>query len=118
MPTEPALFCTVVRVGKKRDEDREVEDRVRAWIRERMERRELGVTAAAEKLRMNQGNLTRILQGSRGVSAGVAKRVSDTFQIDPAQLLNEDPAQDYFREYVPRPARKERRAADKGGTRQ
>ncbi len=91
-------------VGKKRDEDRAVEDRIRAHIRQRMERRRLGVTNAARKLSSSQPNLTRILMGERGVSAGLAYRVSTEFQVDLEHLFHVDPPREFWRYYVPRPA--------------
>jgi hypothetical protein len=90
-------------VGKKRSDDKPVEDRIRAYIRQRMTQRGLGVTAAARQLESDQGNLTRILLGSRGVSAGLAFRVSTQFDIDLEGLFHRDPPEHFWRYYVPRP---------------
>ncbi len=95
---------TLWTVGAKPDRDRATEDRIRAWVRERMEARGLGVTAAAKLLEHNQGNLTRILLGTRGVSAGLAYRISMALTVPLEHLFHSNPPETFWRYYVPRPA--------------
>ena len=90
-------------VGRKNEADPEVENRIRAHIRQGMERRGFGVTETARRIGMSQGNLTKTLQGTRGISAGTVARVVDVFKVDAMKLLFDDPPQKFFEVYVPRP---------------
>jgi plasmid maintenance system antidote protein VapI len=89
-------------VGKKNPQDQLVEDRIRAHLRQRMERRKMGVTATAKLLGIDQGNLTKILQRTRGITAGVVYRICQKFSIDADVLFNVDPEPNFWRHYVPR----------------
>lgn len=102
MSLHQARSANVRLVGRKKDGDRAVEDRIRAYIREGMIRNRWGVTTAADSLESDQGNLTKILQGSRGISAGLAARVSSVFRIDPLRMFTVDPPREYFEYFVPK----------------
>ncbi len=104
MPLVTPAPGTVPAMGQKSLSDREVEARIGAWIRQRMERRGLGVTAAAKKVGTSQGNLSKILRLGRGLGAGLAARVSKGLDVDPQILLFDDPPdRRFFELYVPRP---------------
>lgn len=79
-----------------------MEDRIRAFIRWKMVQRGLGVTAAAKHLDADQGHLSKILLGTRGVSAGLAFRVSQKFTIELEHLFHRNPPEEFWREHVPR----------------
>lgn len=105
------LSATVPPVAPKAEDERAFENRIRAYVRREMVRRGLGVTAAADLIGNSQSNLSRILQGERGVSAWVFRRICEVLQIDPVRVFTRDPddlapwkGPDFFREgWVPKP---------------
>lgn len=94
-------------MAKRTADDSRFEDRLRAYLRESMERRGIGVTECARLLGFDQGYVSKWLlrgRGDRGVSALFAYRMTRVFPIDPDHLFNRDPPPQYWRTYVPRPS--------------
>ena len=102
MPKAIAKARSVPDVGRKAPEDKEIEERVRAHVRRRMEFLNLGVTQAAEMCDCDQGNLTKILLVQRGMGLGMAVRLITGLGLDALTALTVDPDQRFFSAYVPR----------------
>lgn len=102
MPTGTKGSSTVPAVGRKSPEDRQMEERIRAHIRRRMEELRVGVTEAAAMVGCDQGNLSKILTGSRGIGVGLAARIFTGLKIDPLAMFLRDPELRFFEPYVPR----------------
>ncbi len=113
MPTDTPSKATVLVVGKQNPEDRVIAERIRAHVRERMTRLDLGPTAAGELLHCHQGTVSNILQGKRGPGLGFAARVADGLNIDLVKLFKVDPDREFFRAYVPNASTKRARKPKK-----
>jgi plasmid maintenance system antidote protein VapI len=83
-------------MGKKSAEDLEVEARIRAHLRQQMLERRINIAELARRIRTNDGNVNRILQGGRGLGLGIAIRICRGLQITPTRLLEEDPPKKYW----------------------
>lgn len=81
--------------------DTRLADRIRAHLRERMEARGWGPAETARAIGMDQGHLTKIFQGSRGVGSELAARMSVGLGIPLEWLFKHDPPPGYWRRYVP-----------------
>jgi DNA-binding Xre family transcriptional regulator len=79
------------RVPKKTAEDYEAEARVRAHLRQQMHERKIDRAELARRIGSDDGNMTRILNGSRGIGLGLTLRISRALKITPTRLLEEDP---------------------------
>jgi transcriptional regulator with XRE-family HTH domain len=83
-------------VARKSDEDREVEERIRAHIRQQMHDRGIDKAEAARRVKSDNGNFSRILSGDRGIGPGLILRICKAFRITPTRLLEEDPPRAFF----------------------
>jgi hypothetical protein len=83
-------------VPKKTPEDRELEARVCAHIRQQMVERRLGVNAMGRKLGMKGGTLSKILWGERGLGSGYIMTVHRALSIHGNILLDEDPPKRFY----------------------
>lgn len=105
-PTGMSGLGTLCRVTQRTEEDARFENRLRAHVRWKMERRRLGVTALADVVGFEQSYISRWLmggRGSRGISALFAYKFSQALDVDPDILFNQDPPAQFWRTYVPRP---------------
>jgi len=82
-------------VGKKSEEDLEVEARIRAHLRQQMEERHITIAELARRIRTDDGNVNRILKGGRGLGLGIALRICRGLKITASRLLEEDPPARY-----------------------
>jgi hypothetical protein len=89
-------------MGRKSTEDHEMEEQMRAHVRQRMTQLRIGVTKAAELCGCDQGNLTKILLRIRGLGLGMAKRLISGLGMDAAIVFTVSPPEEFFRPYVPR----------------
>jgi transcriptional regulator with XRE-family HTH domain len=78
-------------MGKKSKEDREVEARIRAHLRQQMTERGITIAELARRIHTNDGNVNRILKGGRGLGLGIALRICRGLKITGTRLLEEDP---------------------------
>lgn len=83
-------------VGRKTVEDLEAEARVRAHLRQQMEERHISRAELARRIGSDDGNMTRLLNGTRGVGLGLVVRICRELSITPTRLLLEDPQPKYW----------------------
>jgi transcriptional regulator with XRE-family HTH domain len=87
----------VARVPRKSVDDLALEKRIRAHLRQQMEDRAITPTELARRIGADDGNITRILSGERGIkSLGQVWRICDGLKITPTRLLTEDPPSKYW----------------------
>lgn len=84
------------RVPKKSGEDLEAEARVRAHLRQQMRERSIDQAELARRIGSDDGNMSRILSGGRGIGLGQALRISRALKITPTRLLEEDPPDEFW----------------------
>lgn len=83
-------------VSAKKATDLRVEARIRAHVRQQMEERGITQNEVARRVDANQGHFSRILQGDRSITAGLAYRIAKGLGITPTRLLEEDPPVRFF----------------------
>jgi transcriptional regulator with XRE-family HTH domain len=90
------------------EEDNEVAARVRGHLRQQI--RERGITKAelARRLRSDDGNLTRILQGERVPTVGLVLRICRVLRLSPTRVLEEDAPTQYLDQNQPATKRRNR----------
>lgn len=76
---------------RKSEEDRELEDRVRAWIRFEIVERGISQNEMERRLGLTEGRLSKILTSTRGFKSGLILLVIRRIGIRAAQLILEDP---------------------------
>lgn len=74
----------------------ELQERLRAYVRQDMSRRQAGVTEEAGLIGIAQGSLTRILNGTRGAKVGVFAKVRRLLKIDWIRLLEDSPPKRFY----------------------
>jgi DNA-binding Xre family transcriptional regulator len=89
-------------MGAKSAEDLEAEARVRAHLRQQMDERSIHQTELAHRIGADDGNITRILGGERGIGLGLVLRICRALKITPTRLLEEDPPEKFFDSTDPR----------------
>lgn len=83
-------------VPKKTAEDLEAEARIRAHLRHQMAERRITATELARRIKADDGNITRILGGTRGVkSLGQVLRICRGLGLTATRLLEEDAPPQY-----------------------
>jgi transcriptional regulator with XRE-family HTH domain len=75
----------------KTTEDRDVEERIRRHIRHEMEERGISRAELARMLKADDGNVSRILSGDRGIGLGLVLRICRGLRITPTRLLEHEP---------------------------
>ena len=63
-----------------------------AWLREKLKEKSLNVAHVATTTGLERGRLRRILKGSEGMTVDELMTISDTLQLDPADLTIPDTA--------------------------
>lgn len=92
------------RVADKTPEDLEANARIRAHLRQQMEERSIDKAELARRIRADNGNLSRMMNGSRGFSLGAVLRICSALKLTPTRLLEENPPERYWDvEPVPQP---------------
>lgn len=74
---------------KKTVEDLEAEARVRSHLRQQMTERHIDRAELARRVGSDNGNMTRILAGTRGIGLGLVLRISRALKVSPTRLLEE-----------------------------
>ena len=95
-PKNPAGDSPPAKVGRKTTEDLEAEARIRAHLRQQMDERSLSRAELARRVGSDDGNMTRILDGSRGAGLGLVLRICRGLHITATRLLEEDPPARFF----------------------
>lgn len=89
-------------VPKKTPEDLEAEARIRAHLRQQVKERNITPTELARRIGADDGNITRILKGTRGIkSLGQVLRICREMKLTATRLLEEDPPLQYRDEAQP-----------------
>jgi transcriptional regulator with XRE-family HTH domain len=83
-------------MSRKSEEDRAVEERIRAHLRQALHERGTSENKLAAKLGVSQSNLNRILNGNRGVGLSLILKIVRGLPIEPVRLLDEDPPRRFF----------------------
>ena len=96
IPPDMPRRATVRGVTWKNMADREIEARIRAYLREYQAERQIGQVELAERLGVTQGAISRILSGNRGVGLGLALRVSRLLRVSMPRLLEENPPEKFW----------------------
>jgi transcriptional regulator with XRE-family HTH domain len=78
-------------VQRKNSEDLEIERRVRAYIREEMIERGIGVNEMGRRLGLKEGTLSRILSEQRGFGSGFILRTYRALKVKAVNFLESDP---------------------------
>lgn len=92
----PAQPCDRRHVARKTEDDRRVEARIRAHIRQQMRERGIDKAEAARRIKSDNGNFSRILNEGRGIGISLIMRICDGLKITPSRLLEEDPPPEFF----------------------
>lgn len=80
----------------KTSEDLEAERRIRGHLRQQMQERGITQTELARRIGRDDGDITRLLSGERGIrSLGLVLRICRTLQITATRLLEEDPPEEF-----------------------
>lgn len=77
-------------VGKKTAEDYEAEARIRGHLRQQMHDRRINIAELARRVGSDDGNMTRILNGDRGIGLGLTLRIIRGLKLNATRLLEED----------------------------
>jgi DNA-binding Xre family transcriptional regulator len=88
--------CDRAYVARKSEDDRKVEARIRAHIRQQMRERSIDKAEAARRIRSDNGNFSRILNEGRGIGISLIMRICHGLKITPSRLLEEDPPSEFF----------------------
>lgn len=83
-------------VKRRTEEDLRVERRIRAHLRQQMESREIDMTELAKRIGYDNGAMSRVLRGERGIGLGLVLRIVNGLHITASRLLEEDPAAEFF----------------------
>jgi hypothetical protein len=75
MPPPWAGRLTMPRMAKKSDEDREMEARLRGYVRQEMFQRRISLNEAGRRMGLGAGTLSKILSETRGFGSGFILRV-------------------------------------------
>ena len=94
-PGEAAVRQSPRAMGKKTPEDLEAEARVRAHLRQQMAERHISRAELARRVGSDDGNMTRILDGERGIGLGLVLRICRGLSISPTRLLLENAPKEY-----------------------
>lgn len=89
-----------------------MEARVRGHLRQYVAEREIDHAALAKLLSVNEGTVSRILNGTRGVGLGMALRIHRECDVSPWRLMKENAPEQYDDDHwtpPPRGRRKTRR---------
>lgn len=71
--------------------DPAIRNRLRAYVRDLLKRRDLTQTELADKLGVRQSTISGILSGRREMGLYVFVRLREVYHLDPAIMLDEDP---------------------------
>lgn len=88
--SEKELFQSAP-VPHKSPEDHEAAARIRAHLRQQMHERGIHQTELARRIGCDDGNIKRVLEGSRSVGLGQVLRICRGLKITATKLLEEDP---------------------------
>lgn len=81
----------------KTPEDLEAERRIRAHLRQQMAERRITQTELARRIGRDDGDITRLLSGERGIrSLGLVLRICRVLKISATRLLEEDPPREFW----------------------
>ena len=96
----PAIAnCGSVRhVTWKSMADKVIDARIRAYLREYMEDREVSQLELAERLGMSQSTISKFLSRERGAGLGMALKISRLLRVSMPRLLEEDPSEKFWDE--------------------
>jgi DNA-binding Xre family transcriptional regulator len=83
-------------MSRKSVEDRAVEERIRAHLRQALHDRGTSENKLAQRIGISQSNLNRILNGHRGVGLSLILKIVKGLKINPIRLLEEDPPKRFF----------------------
>ena len=86
---------------RKSESDRHIEERIRAHIREEMADRQIKQAEVAELTGIDDGHLSRILEGERGVGFTTLLKLCRGLGITPTRMLESDPPLRYWRDRHP-----------------
>jgi hypothetical protein len=84
------------RLAKKSAEDLEANARIRAHLRQQIKDRGIDPAELARRIRVNDGNFSRQMAGSRGFSVGQVLRICRSLGFTATRLLEEDPPARFF----------------------
>ena len=76
--------------------DKVIENRIRAYLREYLDERQIGQVDLAARLEVTQGTVSRALKGERGIGLGLALRISRLIRVSMPRMLEEDPPERFW----------------------
>lgn len=85
-----------MKMPRKTEDELEVGARIRAHLRREMKQRGIDAAELARKIEADDGNIYRILDGSRLPGLGQILRICRGLKINPTMLLEEDPPQEFW----------------------
>lgn len=88
-------------VGSKNQADRVAEARARAHVRQQMAERHIDQAEVSRMTGVDDGLLSRILSGERGIGLGTLLKFCDGLKITPTRMLESDPPLKYWGENDP-----------------
>jgi transcriptional regulator with XRE-family HTH domain len=83
-------------VGKKSEADKHVEDRIRAHVRQQMDERGIDAAEVSRRTGVDDGLLSRVLSGERGIGFATLLKFCDGLKITPTRILETDPPAEYW----------------------
>lgn len=78
-------------VPRADQEELEIEARIRLWIEAEMRERRIDQTTMAKRIGMSQGNLSKVLKGTRGIGLGPLSRIRRLVGVSWVRLMEEGP---------------------------
>lgn len=88
-------------MSRKSEGDLQIEERIRAHVREEMHDREITKAELARLADINDGHLGRILDGERGIGFVVLLKLCRGLKISPTRMLESNPPRKYWHDRYP-----------------